>query len=103
MFRAADYAVYLKVEPLLGGDEAEIIGEIANEEGREESMEGIPVQMVSRGRIFSESATNRFGEFLIGSPIRKNVTLRLALRDRGERIDLPLGSLVDVDTLGDRS
>jgi hypothetical protein len=58
--------------------------------------------MVWRGRIFSESATNRFGEFLIGSPIRKNVTLRLALKDRGQRIDLPLGSLMDAGTLGDR-
>ena len=101
-FRAADYAVYLKVEPLLGGEEAEIIGEIAGPGGQEEPMEGIPVQMVSRGRIFSESATNRFGEFLIGSPIRKNVTLRLALKDRGQRIDLPLGSLLDAGTLGDR-
>jgi len=101
-FRASHYAVYLKVEPLLGGEEAEIIGEIANEGGQEGPMEGIPVQMVSRGRIFSESATNRFGEFLIGSPIRKNVTLRLALKDRGQRIDLPLGSLLDAGTLGDR-
>jgi hypothetical protein len=102
MFRAADYAVYLKVEPLLGGEEAEIIGEIANEGKNEGSMEGIPVQMVARGRIFSESATNRFGEFLIGSPIRKNVTLRLALKEQGQRIDLPLGSLLAGGTLGDR-
>ena len=100
-FRAADYAVYLKVEPQLGGEEAEIVGEIANEGGQEGTMEGIPVQTVSRGRVFSESATNRFGEFLIGSPVRRNVTLRLALKDRGQRIDLPLGSLLDVDTLGD--
>ena len=101
-FRAADYAVYLKVEPLLGGEEAEIIGEIANEGGQEGPMEGIPVQTVARGRVFSESATNRFGEFLIGSPIRKNVTLRLALKDRGQRIDLPLGSLLDAGTHGDQ-
>jgi hypothetical protein len=101
-FRAADYSVHLKVEPLLGGEEAEIIGEIANEGGQEGPMEGIPVQMVLRGRIFSESVTNRFGEFLIGSPIRNNVTLRLALKDRGQRIDLPLGSLLNAGTLGDR-
>jgi hypothetical protein len=103
MFRAADYAVYLKIEPQLGGEEAEIIGEIAKEGGQEGMMEGIPVQTVSKGRIFSESATNRFGEFLIGSPMRKNVTLRLALKDQGQRIDLPLGSLLNVDILGERS
>jgi hypothetical protein len=92
IFRAADYAIYLKVEPLLGGEAAEIIGEIANERDHEESMEGIPIQMVARGVTLSESTTNRFGEFLIEYPIRKNATLRFALKDRGQRIDLPLGS-----------
>jgi len=94
MFRAADYAVHLKTEPVLGGEEAEIVGEIVNERERGESMEGIPVQMVSRGQTLSESATNRFGEFLIGTPVRKNATLRFALKNRGQRIDLPLGSLL---------
>ncbi len=103
-FRAADYAVYLKVEPALGGEEVEIVGEIAREGQQEGSLEGIPVQMVSRGRVFSESATDRFGEFLItGSPLRKNFTLRLALRDRGQRIDLRLGSLSHVGMLGEET
>ncbi len=91
IFQAEDFAVYLKVEPLPGGEAVEIIGEIANEHAREESMEGIPVQMVAKGETLSESATNRFGEFLIEYPARKSATLRFALRNRGQRIDLPLG------------
>ena len=91
LFRAADYAVYLKVETLLGGETAEIVGEIVNEREHEENLEGIPVQMVARGRTLSETATNRFGEFLIEYPIRKSALLRFALKERGQRIDLPLG------------
>ncbi len=102
VFRAADYAVYLKVEPLMGHGESEIVGEIVNERERGESMEGIPVQMVSRGQTLSESATNRFGEFLIGAPVRKNVTLRFALKSRGQRIDLQLKSLLETPKPGDR-
>lgn len=102
VFRAAGYAVYLKVEPLPGGESAEVIGEIANERERGESMEGIPVQMVARGQTLSESATNRFGEFLIEYPIRKNATLRFALKHRRQRIDLPLGTVLESDSTGDR-
>ena len=102
LFRADDYAVYLKVEPLLGGEAAEIVGEIVNERELEESLEGIPVQMVSRGQTLSETATNKFGEFLIEYPIRKNATLRFALKHRGQRIELPLGPGPQNDTAGDR-
>ena len=102
IFRAADYAVYLKVEALPGGETAEIVGEIANEREHEESMEGIPVQTVARGKTLSESATNRFGEFLIEYPIRKHATLRFALKHRGQRIDLPLGRGLEGNLIGDR-
>lgn len=102
IFRAADYAVYLKVEALPGGETAEIVGEIANEREHEESMEGIPVQTVVRGKTLSESATNRFGEFLIEYPIRKHATLRFALKHRGQRIDLPLGPGLEDSLIGDR-
>ena len=102
IFRAADYAVYLKVEALPGGETAEIVGEIANEREHEESMEGIPVQTVVRGKTLSESATNRFGEFLIEYPIRKHATLRFALKHSGQRIDLPLGRGLEGNLIGDR-
>lgn len=101
LFRAADYSVYLKVEPLPGGEAAEIIGEIVNESEHEEILEGIPVQMVSRGQTLSETATNRFGEFLIEYPVRRYTTLRFALKHRGQRIELPLGGL-ESETVGDR-
>lgn len=101
LFRAADYSVYLKVEPLPGGEAAEIIGEIVNEREHGEILEGIPVQMVSRGQTLSETATNQFGEFLIEYPVRRYTTLRFALKHRGQRIDLPLGGL-ESETAGDR-
>ena len=102
LFRAAEYAVYLKVEPLLGGEAAEIVGEIVNETEQRENLEGIPVQMVARGQTLSETATNRFGEFLLEYPIRKRTTLRFALKSRGQRIDVPLETGLDNDILGDR-
>ena len=102
LFRANDYAVHLRIETLLGGEAAEIVGEIVNEQQQGEVLEGIPVQMIARGQTISETATNRFGEFLIEYPIRKNTTLRFALKHRGQRIDLRLGATGDVDPGGDR-
>jgi hypothetical protein len=90
LFRAGDYAVDLKIEPPSVSDAGEIIGQIANQVDQQENLEGVVVQMVVLGRTLGETATNRFGEFLIEYPTGKKATLRLALKHRGQRIDLPL-------------
>ena len=102
LFRANDYVVHLTIEPLLGGEAAEVVGEIVNEREQEENLEGIPVQMVARGQTLSETSTNQFGEFLIEYPVRKNAMLRFALKQRGQRIDLPLGHEPENGPTGER-
>ena len=62
----------------------------ARERDRQENVEGIVVQVVCTGRTLGETSTNRFGEFVVEYPQGKAVILRLALRARGERIEVPL-------------
>lgn len=90
LFRAGDYSVDLNLETATGASHREIVGQIANEQDRDDNVEGIAVQLVSTGKTLGETSTNRFGEFVMECPAGKGTLLRLALRARGERIDLPL-------------
>ena len=90
LFRAGDYVVDLQVEPPSSGNGGEIVGQIANERAQE-TLDGVIVEVIVPGRIVSETATNRFGEFVIEYAQTRNATLRFALAHRRQRIDLPLG------------
>ena len=94
LFRAGSYSVDLKIEPAAGGEGGEIIGQISSSLSKpsvEPVMDGVLVQLVSSpGKTLGETTTNRFGEFLIDYAGQKNVTLRFALKQQNQRIDVPL-------------
>jgi hypothetical protein len=90
LFRAGDYLVDLQVETQSSGAGREIVGQIANEQEQGEILDGIIVEMFIPGRTLRETATNRFGEFVIECPSVKNATLRFGLTHRKQRIELPL-------------
>jgi len=90
LFRAGDYLVDLQVESPSSGNGSEIVGQIANEHEQSEVLDGIIVEMVIPGRTLSETATNRFGEFVLECPPVRNAILRFGLRHRKQRIELPL-------------
>ncbi|MBV8842916.1 MAG: hypothetical protein JO307_08905 [Bryobacterales bacterium] len=90
MFRAGDYIVDLQVEAPSSDKAAEIVGQIANENDAEDSLGGIIVEMVIPGRTLTGTSTNRFGEFVLECPAVENAVLRIALRERRQRIELPL-------------
>jgi hypothetical protein len=89
-YRAAEYSVDLmlaKAESSLS-----LIGQIANESNPGEMMGGVLVQLIAAaGRTLSETKTNRFGEFVLDQRHQRGVKLRIALRDAGKKIDLPIG------------
>jgi hypothetical protein len=89
LYRSGEYSVDLSIETQAGAP-GEIVGQIANERDQDEDLGGILVQVVTTGRTLSETATNQFGEFIIEYPAAKHTVLRLALRHRGQRIDVPL-------------
>lgn len=89
VYRAGDYSVDLNIERL-PGEPGEIIGQISNELDGHEPLDGILVQVVSPGRTLVETATNRFGEFIIEYPAAKSALLRFVLGQKSQRIDLPL-------------
>jgi hypothetical protein len=92
VYRAGDYSINLTIEPSSAGGAQEIIGQISNLIEPDEPMEGIAVQIAARGRILDETHTTRFGEFLIGYPLRTDSVLQFMLDRRGQRVDLPLGA-----------
>jgi hypothetical protein len=90
LFRAGDYVVDLQLDPPSSGSGGEIVGQIANDRVQE-NLDGVIVEVIVPGRTVSETATNRFGEFVIEYSQNRNATLRFALAHRKQRIDLPLG------------
>lgn len=91
LYRAGDYSVDLNLEGM-ASEPGEIVGQITNEQDSLEMLDGVVVQVLSGGETLVETATNRFGEFIIEYPAAKKSMLRFALRHRGQRIDLPLGN-----------
>ncbi len=91
LYRAGDYAVDLNVESL-SGNGCDIVGQIANERDAKDDLGGVLVQLVSAGRTVGEAETNQFGEFVLEQPDLSNTVLRIALRNQGKRIELPLQS-----------
>ena len=89
LYRSGDYSVDLKIEAG-AGESGEIVGQIVNELEQKETLEGVLVQVIASGKTLGETATNRFGEFIIAIPQGKKSTLRLALAGRDERIDIPM-------------
>ena len=95
LFEAGDYSVDLNLEPS-GTESREIVGQIASKLDLREKLEGVVVQVMSTGKTLGETATNRFGEFMIEYPVDKHVVLRFALKHRGQRIDLPLRAVKEI-------
>lgn len=88
VYRAGEYSVDLQIDRQ--GEADEIVGQIVNESDDNEQLEGILVEVFSAGQTVGETATNRFGEFILDYPAVKHPVLRLALRHRGQRIEVPL-------------
>jgi len=90
VYRAGHYSVDLSLELPEAADRREMVGQISDELDAKNTLDGIVVQLLSAGKTVSETATNRFGEFVIELPAKNRVVLRVALRQQGHRIDLPL-------------
>jgi len=89
LYRAGDYAVDLRLEPL-GPEGSDIVGQIESEREPKDNLEGVVVQVVASGRTLGETETNEFGEFMIERPEDGKAVLRIVLSHCGHRIDLPL-------------
>lgn len=94
LFRAGDYAVDLELEPPLAAEPGRIVGQILSRPdltaGPARQMEGILVLLLGGGRTLGQTSTNQFGEFLLDHNAYRSATLRFAMKQQGQRIDLPL-------------
>lgn len=91
-YRAGEYEVDLRLEAASAG-RLEIAGQIARGSGRG-YLEGVLIQVISRGKTVGETETNQFGEFLLERPREAAESLRILLRSAGHRIDVPLSGRV---------
>lgn len=94
VYRAGDYRVDVSFETPSANEPGEIVGQISCETDPSRSVEGFLVQAASaesQGRLLGETTANRFGEFVMDYPFVERATLRIASRERGLRIEFPLG------------
>lgn len=90
-YRAGTYNIDLRMEPV-DGEASEIVGQVTRDPSEDSpgTLQGALVQLIANGRTVGETETNRFGEFLIQQPGKSALILRIALRDSGQRIDVPI-------------
>ncbi|MEZ5353836.1 MAG: hypothetical protein R2762_14450 [Bryobacteraceae bacterium] len=91
LYRAGGYWIDLNLDPPKPIGAGELVGQIsADGDDQRESFDGALVQLVIAGRTREETPANRFGEFVLPLPKGKAATLRIALKDAGRLIELPL-------------
>ncbi len=87
-YHADGYSVDLQIETLEAS--FDIVGQITCDFEEKENLTGTIVQIVAGGQTVAETETNQFGEFIIEKPQNRHMTLRIAMKRSGKRIDLPL-------------
>jgi anti-sigma factor RsiW len=90
VFEAGDYRIHVKIEGPTTSEPGEIVGEIKNSAYPADRLEGVVVQAITSGRASRETTVNQFGEFLVEYPFVEDTVLRLAMKEKGLRIDLKL-------------
>jgi hypothetical protein len=90
LYRAHSLTVDLALDGTVSAGNMEITGQVQDETVAPESLAGIPVRITSGGKVTGETETNGFGEFLLLAPLSAGMTLSLALRDRGKRLEIPI-------------
>ena len=91
-FRAEDFTVDIRLEHESGPNGTVVVGQLLRHQREVRPVPGIPVLVLSDGRIVGNSLTSRFGEFQAEGLPRAALSLSLLVSE-GECIDLPLGAV----------
>jgi hypothetical protein len=90
LYRAGIYAIDLTMDQAAQfGEVAEIVGQIVDEQQLDAgTLNGVLVQLWIGDRVFGETETNQYGEFVLQRPTSKAAVLRFLLTGQGKQIEL---------------
>lgn len=94
LYEAGDYSVDLRLEEHPGSTRVNMVGQLAVRSQTVNSLDGIPVVLMSGREILAKAVSNKFGEFQLDYEPKRQLKLHVPIQQRRERIELQLGSLV---------
>jgi hypothetical protein len=93
LFAWGDYHIDLRIEPKQKDDEFLLAGQVLNATDRLKKPPLAKVTVLQRRKVWAESLTNPFGEFLLECKLGPRFELRVLLPTQDE-VSLPLGRLL---------
>jgi hypothetical protein len=94
LYEAGDYSVDIRLEEERGSTQVNMVGQLALRSNTAESLDRVPVMLMSGRKIVAEAVSNEFGEFQLSYEPKPRLKLHVPIRHRKQCIELPLGSLV---------
>jgi hypothetical protein len=94
LYEAGDYSVDLRLEEHPGSTRMNMVGQLAVRSDAANSLNGVPIVLMSGREILAEAVSNEFGEFQLDYEPKRQLKLHVPIQQRRERIELQLGSLV---------
>ena len=94
LYEAGEYSVDLRVESEQGSSRMSMVGQLAVRSQGPNTVDQVPVRLMSGRQLVAEAVSNQFGEFQLNYEPKRQLKLHIPLQNRGERIELQLGSLV---------
>lgn len=90
VFEAGDFLVDLRVEPEPGS--VTLVGQLSHRAGRGRPLDEAPVLVMARQDVVAHAIYNRFGEFQLEYPPRRDLRLCIALAPPDQRIEVSLNA-----------
>lgn len=94
LYEAGEYSVDLHLQEEHGSTRMNMVGQLALRSHTFGSLDKVPVKLLSGRQVVAEAVSNEFGEFQLSYEPKRQLKLHIPLHNRGERIELQLGSLV---------
>ncbi len=101
LYEAGDYSVDIRLEEERGSTRVNMVGQLALRSHTTDSLDGLPIMLMSGRKVVAEAVSNKFGEFQLNYDPRPQLKLHVPIPEKRECIELQLGSLVP--TPGKRS
>jgi hypothetical protein len=90
MYRAGDYSIDLQIEREPESTQLALVGQIVDRACSGKPLPNLPVLLMARKKLVTQSLSNRFGEFCIVSKVQSGLRLCLPIETVGKQLEIPL-------------
>jgi hypothetical protein len=90
MYHAGDYAIDLQIEREPESTELALVGQIVNRASAGAPLANLPVVLMARKKLITQSHSNRFGEFCLVSKVQGGLRLCMPIATVGRQLEIPL-------------